>query len=88
MKFKACTMKDIPAMGNMDSPFAKLVMDFIDSGAEAAEIEHEPYGLSSASSSIRNICYRGKVPVRVMQRHKRLYLIRTDLEQINKGGNK
>ena len=80
MDFKACTIKDIPAFGS-SSEFGKLVLDFMNSGAEAAEINHEPYGLDSVGSNLRRICYAGKVPVRVSQRNKRIYLIRTDLEK-------
>ena len=80
MDFKACTLKEIPAFGNMSSDFGKLILNFINTGAEAAEIDPHPYGLASASSNLRRICYTGKVPVRVAQRNKQLYLIRTDLE--------
>lgn len=80
MDFKPCALKDIPAFGNMSSPYAKLITEFVNSGTEAAEIDHAPYGMDGAAATLRRICCTGKVPVRVMQRNKRLYLIRTDLE--------
>ena len=84
MEFIACTVEDIPAMGNASSPFAKLIIEFVNSNIPAAEIKPDPYGVNAAASTIRAMCCRSSMPVRVVQRQKRLFLIRTDME--NKEG--
>lgn len=68
-------------MGNMDSPSVKLVMGFLESGLEAAEIDFSPFGLNSASSAIRAVCHKAQLPVKCLQRQKRFFLVRTDLKK-------
>jgi hypothetical protein len=79
MNFKAISLTDIPAMSNMDNPNAKIVVDFLESGIDAAEVTDFTYGLESTASSIRSVLHRTRLPVKVIQRQKRLFLIRTDI---------
>lgn len=77
MNFKAINREDIPAFVNSESPYAVLLKDFLDSNIEYAEINEFQYGASATASSLRNLIARGKLPVRVMQRGNRLFLINT-----------
>lgn len=79
MNFKAIKIAEIPAMSNMDNPNAKLVVEFLESGLEAAELTDYEYGLNSIASGIRGVLHRTRLPVKVIQRQKRLFLIRTDI---------
>ena len=78
MNFKAINCEDIPAMGNRDNPTVKLIMDFLESGADAAEVTDSPYGVASTVGSVSSACRRAKLPAKAIQRQKRVFLIRTD----------
>ena len=81
MKFVACKAEDIPAIGNPENPVVKLLFDFVESKAEAAEVTASEYSLISTAGSLRGIVQRNRLPVKVIQRQKRLFLIRTDLKK-------
>ena len=76
MKFVACKVKDIPSMGNPDNPFVGLLFEFLESEAEAAEVTNSVYGLGSTTSALRGIVTRNNLPVKVVQRQKRVFVIR------------
>ena len=81
MKFEACKVKDIPAIGNPDNPIVKLLFDFLNSNIEAAEITSFDYSLNSTAGNLRSTIIKNNLPVKVAQRQKRLFLIRTDLKK-------
>ena len=81
MKFTACKVADIPVIGNPENPVVKFLFDFIDSKVEAAEVTEFGYSLNSTAGSLRGIVQRGNLPVKVIQRQKRLFLVRTDIKK-------
>ena len=81
MKFEACKVADIPAIGNADNPIVKLLLDFLNSNIEAAEITGTTYSINSTAGTLRATITRNNLPVKVMQRRKRLFLVRTDLKK-------
>ena len=84
MKFVACKVADIPAIGNLKNPVVKLLFDFVESKAEAAEVTASEYSLVSTAGTLRGIVQRNNLPIKVIQRQKRLFLVRTDLKKEGK----
>lgn len=78
MNFVACKLADIPAIGNPENPHAKLLLEFLDSKEEAAEVTSSAYSLNSTAGSLRGIINRSNLPIKVVQRQKRLFLLRID----------
>ena len=81
MKFVACKVEDIPVVGNPDNPIVKFLFNFLESKVEAAEVTGFEYSLNSTASSLRGVIQRGKLPVKVVQRQKRIFLVRTDFKK-------
>lgn len=85
MKFVACKLEDIPVIGNPENPIVKLLLDFVESKAEAAEVTASEYSLISTAGSLRGMVQRNNLPIKVVQRQKRLFLVRTDLKKEGEG---
>ena len=75
VSFRAIKREDIPAIGNRAKPAVRLLMDFIDSGLECAEVELGKYSANGLASTMRGAVNRAALPVRVMQRDGRLFLV-------------
>ena len=78
MTFVPFNSDNIPGFANPENPFAKLLVDFDKSGLDCVEVKDLPYGFNSSVSSLRGFIQRGKLPVKLVQRQKRVFLLRND----------
>lgn len=69
---------DIPGFANQDNPTSKLLVAFLKGDADCVEVVKMPHGLESTASALRNAVSNNRLPVKVMQRQKRLFLVKKE----------
>lgn len=80
MELVPIKVADIPAFGDAENPTFKAIKEFLESDAEAVEIIDPNYGMASTASRFRGVLSRVSLPCKIMQRQKRLFLVRTEKE--------
>ena len=76
MEMRAIKREDIPGFANRNNPTARLLKEFLEGDADCVEIVKMATGLNGTASKLRNTVSNAKLPIQVMQRDKRLFLIK------------